>query len=406
LLSQLTELQTRQQALQAEPGDSAMAYRLRVRRWLDLNFPESWRPDRVTYATPEPDRQIAWERQLYEAGFAGYTWPAAYGGQGLTLSEQLIANEELGQVGIPDSLNAIGKDLIGPIILAVGSEEQKTRLLPRILSMDDIWCQAFSEPEAGSDLASVRTRAVQTEQGWLITGNKIWTSFAQHANWCVVLARTGDAALKHGSLSLFVVPMRSPGLRVRPISQIDGRANFSEIFFDNVEVDDNAVLGGINKGWIAAGRVLEMERAINRMYRAALFENELRHLVSACLHDRALSALLEMGVYRDRIGALYADIEVLRRLVRRTVLSLVQGGALNGAGSLIKLHWSETHQRLTALGREMLAHAARPLSPVTARAVARFNELYLRSRAETIQAGASAVQLGIIAQRILGLPRS
>jgi alkylation response protein AidB-like acyl-CoA dehydrogenase len=142
------------------------------------------------------------------------------------------------------------------------------------------------------------------------------------------------------------------------------------------------------------------------MYRAALFENELRHLVSACLHDRALSALLEMGVYRDRIGALYADIEVLRRLVRRTVLSLVQGGALNGAGSLIKLHWSETHQRLTALGREMLAHAARPLSPVTARAVARFNELYLRSRAETIQAGASAVQLGIIAQRILGLPRS
>jgi len=171
-------------------------------------------------------------------------------------------------------------------------------------------------------------------------------------------------------------------------------------------VPEDCVLGGVNQGWRAAGRVLEVERAINRMYRAALFENELRHLVAACRSDPSLRGLLDDAVYRQRIAAFYADIEVLRRLVRATVNVMVKGGEIGAVGSLIKLHWSESHQRLTALAREMLGQATRPLSTVVARAVARFNELYLRSRAETIQAGASAVQLGIIAGRILNLPKA
>jgi alkylation response protein AidB-like acyl-CoA dehydrogenase len=390
----------------AHAGRDAATYRAEVRAWLEENFPEQWRPEREGYVAPGFEAQRDWERGLHQAGFAGFTWPAIYGGQGLTMREHLIANEELGRVGIADSVNGLGKDMIGPLILAIGRDDQKSRFLPRILSMQDIWCQGFSEPEAGSDLAAVKTTAVSADGGWRITGQKIWTSFAQIADWCLVLARTGDPERKHASLSLFTVPMHASGVTVRRIDQINGRANFCEVFLDDVFVPDDCVLGGVNQGWRAAGRVLEVERAINRMYRAALFENELRHLVAACRSDPCLRGLLDDAVYRQRIAAFYADIEVLRRLVRATVNVMVQGGEIGAVGSLIKLHWSESHQRLTALAREMLGQATRPLSAVVARAVARFNELYLRSRAETIQAGASAVQLGIIAGRILNLPKA
>jgi alkylation response protein AidB-like acyl-CoA dehydrogenase len=389
-----------------EARDGSESYRAEIRAWLESNYPARWRPERENYVAPQFDEQREWERRLHAAGWAGFTWPKAYGGQGLTMREHLIANDELGRVGIPDSVNGLGKDMIGPLILAIGSDAQRARFLPRILSMRDIWCQGFSEPEAGSDLASVRTTAVAADGGWRIEGQKVWTSFAQHADWCLILARTGDPARKHASLSLFTVPMDAPGITVRRIDQINGRANFCEVFFDNIHVPPDAVLGGVNEGWRAAGRVLEVERAINRMYRAGLFENELRHLVAACRSDSGLSATLDDPVYRQRIAGFYADIEVLRRLVRSTVNILAKGGEIGPVGSLIKLHWSESHQRLTALARDMLAHAARPLSAVVARAVARFNELYLRSRAETIQAGASAIQLGIISGRILGLPKA
>lgn len=384
----------------------AQGYRKAVRDWVAGNFPRTWMPDQADYTPPAFAQQVAWERSLYEAGFAGFTWPRDYGGQGQTLVEQLVANEELGRVGLPDSLNGIGKDMIGPVILAVGTEAQKVRYLRNILTMKEFWCQGFSESEAGSDLAAVRTRAVEGDGGWIITGTKIWTSFAQHADLCLVLARTGDPALRHASLSMFIVPMDRPGITVRQIDQINGRANFCEVVFEDVRIDADAVLGGVNAGWAGAGRVLEVERAINRMYRASLFENELRHLVTACRSDAHLWAVLNQPANLERLGGCYADIEVLRRLVRRTVLSLARGGRINGEGSLIKLHWSEIHQRITILAREILVKASRPLSPVAMRAIARFDELYLRSRAETIQAGASAIQLGIVAQRILKLPKA
>jgi alkylation response protein AidB-like acyl-CoA dehydrogenase len=380
-------------------------YRASIRAWLAAHFPARWRPESEAYEPPGFEEQRDWERALYEAGYAGFSWPCAYGGQGLTMYEHLVANEELGAVGIPDSLNGIGKDMIGPVILAVGSEAQKQRFLKRILSMEDIWCQGFSEPEAGSDLAGVRTRARRDAGDWLISGQKLWTSFAQHANWCLVLARTGEVERKHGSLSLLAVPMASPGITVRRIDQINGRANFSEVYFDEVRVAEDSVIGGVDEGWKAAGRVLQVERAINRMYRATLFEHELHHLIAACRADPALRLLLDDSGYRERIAAFHADIEVLRRLVRSTVSQLLRGDEIGAVGSLIKLHWSESHQRLTCLAREMLARASAPQSPPIRRAVERFNELYLRSRAETIQAGASAIQLGIIATRILNLPK-
>jgi alkylation response protein AidB-like acyl-CoA dehydrogenase len=385
----------------ADSRHGLASYRSEIRVWLEENFPDHWRPEGNSYVSPLFAEQRDWERRLHQAGFAGVTWPTIYGGQGLTMREYLVANEELGRVGIPDSVNGLGKDMIGPLILAIGSNAQKERFLPRILTMHDIWCQGFSEPEAGSDLASVKTTATPCGHGWRLNGQKVWISFAQHADWCLVLARTGDPSQKHASLA-----MGTPGITVRRIDQINGRANFCEVFFDDVLVPQDAVLGGVNEGWRAAGKVLEVERAINRMYRAALFENELKHLITACRSDASLRRLLDDNVYRQRIAGFYADIEVLRRLVRSTVNILAQGGEIGAVGSLIKLHWSESHQRLTGLAREMLAQAARPLSAAVARAIARFNELYLRSRAETIQAGASAIQLGVISSRILSLPKA
>jgi alkylation response protein AidB-like acyl-CoA dehydrogenase len=382
------------------------ACRSAARTWLENHLPLEWRPDRVGYTAPTFDAQRAWERRLYEAGFAGFSWPTEYGGQGLTVREQLICNEEFGRIGIPDSVNAIGKDMIGPIILALGNENQKRGLLPRILSMQDIWCQAFSESEAGSDLAEVRTRATRDGNQWLINGSKTWTSFAHLADWCVLLARTGDRAQKHASLSLFTVPMKSPGITVKQIDQIDGRANFSEVDFSNVLVSDDMLLGGVGEGWMGAGRVLGVERAINKMYRAALFENEMRHLIGACRSDPQLRSLMEDAGYRQRLAACYEDIEVLRRFVRSIVQSLSRGGEIGSMGSVIKLHWSETHQRIVGLGREMLMRATRPMSDITRHAMQRFNRLYLRSRAETIQGGVSAIQLDVIADRILHLARA
>jgi alkylation response protein AidB-like acyl-CoA dehydrogenase len=381
------------------------AYRACVTEWLQKHFPADWRPDRVGYQTPEFEAQRIWERNLYEAGFAGFSWPAEYGGQGLTVREQLICNEEFGRVGMPDSVNGIGKDMIGPIILALGTEQQKRRFLRRILSMQDIWCQSFSETEAGSDLAAVKTHATREGNEWVINGAKTWISFAQHADWSLVLVRTGDPSERRGGLSLFTVPMSCPGITVSQINQIDGRSNFCDVRFSNVKLSNDMVLGGVGEGWAAVGRVLGVERAINRMYRASLFENELRHLVAACRVDEPLRGCLEDTLFRQRLAACYEDIEVLRRLVRSTVQSLVRGGEIGLVGSLIKLHWSETHQRIVRLAREILARAARPMSAIAGLAVRRFNTLYLRSRAETIQGGASEIQLDVIADRILSLPR-
>ncbi len=389
---------------EVQESDDA-ACKMRARNWLEKNFPPFWRPENLDYKAPLFEEQRDWERRLYEAGFAGFSWPEKYGGQGLTIREHLLCYEEFGRIGVPDSVNGIGKDMIGAIILALGTEEQKTRFLPRILSMEDIWCQGFSEVEAGSDLAGVKTRAVRDSEDWVINGTKIWTSFAQHADWCLVLARTGDPAEKHASLSLFMVPMGARGVAVSQIDQIDGRANFCEVQLVNVRVADAMVLGGISEGWKAVGRVLGVERAINRMYRAAMFENELRHLAVACQSDPHLQILLADPFYRQRLAGCYEDVEILRRLVRSTVLSLLDGGEIGSIGSLIKLHWSETHQRIAGLAREMLAGASRPVSDIVDRAIKRFNILYLRSRAETVQAGASEVQLDVIAGRILHLPK-
>ena len=351
------------------------------------------------------DQRREWERRLYAAGFAGLHWPERYGGQGRTLVEHLIASEEMGRIGAPESVNSMGKEMIGGIILQQGTETQKRRFLPAILEMREIWCQGFSEPEAGSDLAGVKTRAVLSGDEWIINGQKIWTSAAYRADWCLLLARTGLAEQKHASLTLFTVPLRTKGITMRQIERANGDPEFCQVFYDDVRIPADHTIGAVNEGWLAAVRVLEIERGTNRMYRAARFANELRHLLAACRSDAALAPLLGESYYRQRIAALFADIEVLRQHYHEAVATVSSGNKIGTLGSVIKLHWSEAHRRFTELAIEMLGHATIPESPIVRAARHRFNELYLHVQTETVQAGATEVQLDLIARRGLGLSK-
>ncbi|MBB4362581.1 alkylation response protein AidB-like acyl-CoA dehydrogenase [Bradyrhizobium sp. CIR18] len=381
------------------------AYRGAMRRWLHGNLPASFRSDSAAFASPTLQQSIAWEAAMYRAGLTGITWPQAYGGHGRSLREHLIANQEIGALAMPESVNSIGKELAGPIILAVGTDEQKQRFLPAILDMRNIWCQGFSEPEAGSDLAGLRTRATRDGDGWRITGQKIWTSGAYRAQRCLVLARTGPLEDRHRGLAMFAVPLDAKGVRVQTIKSIDGRESFCEVFFDEVEVAQTDAIGAPDEGWAAAIRVLEIERATNRMYRAWRFENELRHLISVCKADAALSQLVDDHHYAVRLGEVAVEIEVLKAHVETAVEALVNGDKIGARGSLAKLYWSESHQRFAALALELLQQAMLPQLAAIKVARRRFEAIYLQARAETIYAGTTEIQLGIVADRILQLSR-
>lgn len=386
-------------------GNDLTAYRRQARAWLEANLPNTWREDQIDFAEPSFADVRDWERGLHQAGLAGITWPTEYGGHGLTLREHMIANEEIGRLAGPESVNSFAKEMAGPIMLGIGTEAQKQRFLRNILTMQEIWCQGFSEPEAGSDLAGLRTRATQDDNGWRIDGQKIWTSNAHNADWCLLLARTGPAERKHNSLTLFTVPLRQPGVTIQPIRQITGHSGFNHVFFDGARVPPDGAVGEVNAGWRAAVSVLEIERATNRMYRTNRFDNEFAHLLRVCRCNPTLRALLANQHYRQRLAASFADIEVLRRHVRAAVADILNGKGIGGAGSFIKLHWSEAHQRFVELAMELLDQAPLRASPEIAAARRRFEHAYLAARAATIYAGSSQVQLNIIADRVLRLPR-
>ena len=388
-----------------DPASGSAAYRDYARQWLGANLPAHMRADSVDYRTPTLQECSEWEASMYRAGLAGMTWPTAYGGLGLTLREHLVVNKEVGALAMPESVSSIGKELAGPIIQTVGTEAQKQRFLPRILAIQDYWCQGFSEPDAGSDLARLRTKAVPEGDTWRINGQKIWTSGAAKAHYCLLLTRTGTVADKHRGLLMFAVPMDTPGIRVVPIKSIDGKESFAEVFFDNVVVPDSARLGAPDEGWNAAIRVLSIERATNRMYRAWRFESELGFLVRACQSDAQLARLMEDGHYQRRIGQVIGEIDGLKGLVERTVSQLIKGDEIGAQGSLTKLYWSECHQAFAGLAQSIVSQVTPASSPLAQRAQQSFTQAYLFSRAETIYAGTSEVQLDLIAQRILRLPR-
>lgn len=388
------------------PNDLApAAYRRHAQDWLASHLPAHMRTDSVDHRAPTLEESRQWEAAMHQAGLAGMTWPKAYGGHGQSLREHLIVNQEIGKFLMPDSVGSVGKELAGPIIMAVGTEAQKQGFLANILSMQEFWCQGFSEPDAGSDLARLRTKAVPEGDQWRINGQKIWTSGAAKAHYCLLLARTGTVADRHRGLLMFAVPMDTPGIRVVPIKSIDGKDSFAEVFFDDVVVPDSARLGAPDEGWAAALKVLGIERATNRMYRPWRFESELRFLVRALRSDAQLARQLEDGGVQRRVGELLGEIDGLKGLVERAVEQILQGESVGARGSLTKLFWSECHQSFASFALSQVSHVGPQSSPLARRARKFFTQAYLFSRAETIYAGTSEVQLDLIAQRILQLPR-
>jgi alkylation response protein AidB-like acyl-CoA dehydrogenase len=384
-------------------------FRGRVRAWLDENTPPGWGEPRHEEGDEATRVAFArdWSRRLHEAGFVGITWPAEYGGLGGPLPHQLIALEEFGRSGAPEHINVIGIGMAGPTILAHGTEEQKRRYLRPILTGEEVWCQGFSEPGAGSDLAALSTRAEPTGGGYAITGQKVWSSFAHIADYCILLARTGTKGPKHQGLTYFILPMHSAGVEVRPLRQMTGDAEFSEIFLDGVQVPAENVVGEVGNGWAVAITTLMNERASLGIVVTVRLEVALRRLVELARDSRRDGGrAADDPMVRDRVAELWCELQALRFTNYRAFSQFVTGGVPGPEGSTAKLVWSEANQRLTKLALEIEGPYALLAGGPHAVQGGLWQRLQLRSRGNSLEGGTSEILRGIIAERILSLPKS
>jgi alkylation response protein AidB-like acyl-CoA dehydrogenase len=344
------------------------------------------------------EERRAWERRLGEAGWIGIGWPREAGGRGLPLSQQVIFHEEYARAGGPGRLGHIGENLLGPTVIAFGSEAQKRRLLPPILRGESIWCQGYSEPNAGSDLANVQTRAVREGDDFVLHGQKVWTSWAQWADWCFALCRTDpDAQPKHRGLSYLLVPMRQTGVEIHPIVQITGDSEFSEVFFDGARTPAENVVGAVNDGWKVAMGTLAFERGASTLGQQLLFQNELDEIVEiARRNGRGRDPLI-----RQRIAKAWMGLRIQRWNALR-MLSRAERPELAPEAMITKLFWASWHRELGELAMDVLG----PEAETVEGGLSRLQRLFLFSRSDTIYAGSNEIQKNLIAERALGLPRS
>ncbi len=375
------------------------AFRSELRAWLDENLPEELRGHRGGSARFEGPEMRAWSRALHEAGYAGLTWPKEYGGAGAPYTFQGIFLEEMARAEAPPHVGVIGLGMAGPTIMAHGTEEQKARYLAPILSADEIWCQGFSEPGAGSDLAGVRTSARLEDGRFVVNGQKVWSSFAHIADWCILLTRSDPESTRHAGLTYLIVDMHAPGVEVRPLRQITGESEFNEIFLTDVQVPVENLLGEVGGGWQVAMTTLLHERGTLGFALQAALEVQVRKLV-AVARDRGADPL-----QRDRIAREWCELQALRYTNYRALSQLVKTGIPGPEGSISKLVWSEANQRVTKLALELLGPDA-ALWDGNAPYAGYWQYQQLRSRGNTIEAGTSEILRNIVAERVLGLPRS
>jgi alkylation response protein AidB-like acyl-CoA dehydrogenase len=381
-------------------------FRDEFREWLQGNAPPPWTGGGSTSSEHNGayvEYLRDWQRKLYEGGWAGISWPKEYGGRGATLMEQAIFQAELASFGTPPLIGTIGLSLVGPTIIALGTAEQKARYLPPILSAGEIWCQGFSEPNAGSDLAALGTRATRDGDDFIVNGQKIWTSFAQLADWCLLLVRTDGGVAKHKGITCLLVDMHSAGVSVRPLRQMSGDSGFNEVFFTDVRVGNAQVLGEINKGWTTAITALMNERANLGTGAQVVFKRNLEALIT-CSRTvmRNGAPASEDPIVRQKLAQSYLELEILRLNTNRALTSLSKTGVPGPEGSTQKLYWSEMNQRTQQIAQEILG----PYGQLKDFDSGRWEYGYLRSRGNTIEAGTSEVQRNIIAERVLGLPKS
>ena len=372
-------------------NESERAFRDELRAWIEETHPGA-APQGGDQVQFEFERE--WQRKLHEGGWAGISWPKEYGGRGATLVEQSIFGEELARAKAPRPANVLGLVMGGPVVIAHGTEEQKERFLEPILSAEEIWCQGFSEPESGSDLASLKMRAVKDDGGWRITGQKVWTTFAHEAKWCMLVARSDPEAPKHKGITYFLMDMDQDEVEVRPLRQITGEAEFNELFIEDAYVPDANVVGGEGNGWMVAITTLMNERAGLGASAALGLTNSLDELIElAREHGRA-----DDPIVRDKVARLKIAIEGLRLGAMRSLTATMKVGIPGPEGSISKLQWSSTNQALTALAVEVGGIDALTRENLWA-------YRFLRSRANSIEGGTSDVLRNIVAERVLGLPR-
>jgi alkylation response protein AidB-like acyl-CoA dehydrogenase len=378
-------------------GDSQdeSEFRAELRDWLSgqvpAGVPQAWSSEQLR----------AWSKSLYQAGYAGLSWPTEHGGRGLPAAYQAIYAEESALAGAPDHVNVIGLNMVGPTIIRYGSQAQQAALLPRILSGETIFCQGFSEPDAGSDLASVRTRARAHPAGYQVDGEKVWSSYAHLADYCLLLVRTDPDAVKHRGLTCLLMDMRTPGVQVRPLRELSGDTDFNQVILTDVLVSSDSVLGPVGEGWRVAMTTLAHERGTFGITLTSRLSAELDRLVQTVLAVGADSDPL----VRTEIAELHVHLQGLRFTGYRALAELQRTGEPGAESSILKLGWSMANQRLTALALRVLGADAAFDGP-TAFWSGYWQQQHLRSRTNTIEGGTSEILRGIVAERVLGLPRS
>jgi alkylation response protein AidB-like acyl-CoA dehydrogenase len=365
------------------------AFRAELRAWIEENLTDEIRTGRFEEAGRE------WSRKLFDAGYAGLTWPKEYGGAGAPYSHQAIFLEEMARAEAPSHLGVIGLGMAGPTIIAHGTEAQKARYLEKILSTEEIWCQGFSEPDAGSDLSAVRTSAKLDGDHFVVNGQKVWSSFAHIADWCILVTRSDPESQRHAGLTYLLVDMHAPGVEVRPLRQITGEAEFNEIFFSDVRVPAENALDEIGNGWAVAMTTLLHERGTLGFALTAALEAQIQKLI-ALAKDRGATELQRDAIAREWIG-----LQAVRYTNYRALTTLMKTGIPGPEGSGAKLWWSEANQRVTKLALELLGAEASVVN-----GDGYWQHQQLRSRGNTIEAGTSEILRNIIAERVLGLPRS
>ncbi len=382
------------------------AFRAELRSWFEANLPDGWKDRGPARGRTEEEISREWSKKLYDAGYAGLTWPKEFGGAGAPYTHQAIFLEESARAETPEHIGVIGLGMAGPTIIAHGTDEQKAAHLGKILSGEEVWCQGFSEPGSGSDLASLRTRAEVDGDDYVINGQKVWSSFAHIADYCILLVRTDAQAAKHAGITYLLVDMHSEGIEVRPLKQITGDPEFNEIFFSDVRVPRRNILGNENEGWKVAMTTLLHERGTLGFALTARLEVLMRKLVALAKETKNNgSVAADDPLLRDRIARQWVELQALKFTNYRALTSLVKTGIPGPEGSIAKLHWSESNQRLTKLALEVLGSASQ-LDGDDGVWEGFWQYQQLRSRGNTIEAGTSEVLRNIISERVLGLPRS
>jgi len=378
--------------------------RAELREWLQDHLPWDYGvglPPRFAELAEEVAFGRRWQAELAAAGWVAVTWPSAYGGRGLGPAENFVVQEELARARAPELVGRIGVNLAGPTLLAHGTGEQKARWLPDIPKAGALWCQLFSEPEAGSDLASVRTTARRVDGGWQIDGSKVWTSYAQFADWGVCLARSDPDVAKHKGLSYFVVDMHAPGVEVRPLVQLTGEAEFNEVALQGVFVPDDQLVGGAGQGWAVAGSTLSHERGVNPRQLVI----HLQHLEELLATAGAEGAFGDTRL-RRKLAQSYVEVRLFQLHNWRSLSKLQRGLEPGPEGSILKLYWSEMSKRLHALALDVLGPAAPLWRDAEGNPGAgSWQRAWLYYQAASIFAGTNEIQRNVIGERVLGLPR-